>query len=95
MRPVVPPTADLEASFDDLLAGSGGEDNVSMGSSPGIAGRSSVSSVASNDVEVVGYPRSRACVNHLYLPRYRARETLKQRLIEAMVSSVHHDEITS
>lgn len=44
--------------------------------------------------EVVGYPRSRACVNHLYLPRYKSRETLRERLLEAMVSSVHHDEIT-
>jgi hypothetical protein len=45
--------------------------------------------------EVVGYPRSRACVCHLYLPRYRSKQTLKERLIEAMVSSVHHDEITA
>jgi hypothetical protein len=46
-------------------------------------------------LEVVGYPRSRACVNHLYLPRYKSRDTLKERLIEAMISSVHHDEITN
>ena len=51
-------------------------------------------SSASEEVEVVGYPRSRACVNHLYLPRYRSRQTLRDRLVEAMVSSVHHDEIT-
>jgi len=46
-------------------------------------------------IDVTGYPRSRACVNHLYIPRYRNRDTFKERLIEAMVSSVHHDEITS
>ena len=50
---------------------------------------------AEPDLEVVGYPRSRACVNHLYLPRFRSRQTLRERLLEAMVSSVHHDEITS
>jgi len=39
-----------------------------------------------------GYPRSRACVNHLYLPKYTKPEVLRERLQMAMHSSSGHDE---
>ena len=65
-----------------------------LGSPPSPIQSLSGVSTPSLSLEVTGYPRSRACVNHLYLPRYRSRQTLKERLVEAMVSSVHHDEIT-
>jgi len=85
--PIMPPE---EGGFDLETGGPSDGSNMSISSEEGRQFSSPVL-----DGEVVGYPRSRACVNHLYLPRYRARETLKERLVEAMVSSVHHDEITS
>ena len=82
LRPTLPP---LVGNLSPLpsLASSGN-------ASPPGSGDEATQPIA----DVVGYPRSRACVNHLYLPRYKTKKTLKDRLIEAMVSSVHHDEIT-
>jgi len=39
-----------------------------------------------------GFPRSRACANQLYLPPYRSREELQEKLHEAMHSSAGHHE---
>jgi hypothetical protein len=86
IRPSMPPV--LLESPSAMELGGGSPSAASGTSSPGRGG-------SFDDLgEVVGYPRSRACVCHLYLPRYKSKQTLKDRLIEAMVSSVHHDEIT-
>lgn len=39
-----------------------------------------------------GFPRSRACANQLYLPLYRSKEELRERLHEAMHGSAGHHE---
>ncbi|CAJ1359385.1 unnamed protein product [Effrenium voratum] len=39
-----------------------------------------------------GFPRSRACANQLYLPSYRSKEELRERLHEAMHGSAGHHE---
>jgi hypothetical protein len=90
LRPSMPPVVIPATPFD--LAGSSPE---SARSSFSGAASPLIPRMSSEDAgEVIGYPRSRACVCHLYLPRYKSQQTLKERLIEAMVSSVHHDEIT-
>ena len=86
LRPSMPPVLLESPSAMEL-----GEASPSASSQTSSPGRGT----SFDDLgDVVGYPRSRACVSHLYLPRYKAKQTLKDRLIEAMVSSVHHDEIT-
>ena len=86
--PVVRPSMPPPLVLDELSL------SPSAASSGSLSPAQSAASQDDVQLEVVGYPRSRACVSHLYLPRYKAKQTLKERLIEAMVSSVHHDEIT-
>ena len=94
--PRLPPQLKIEIFSETIVSSNLTSPVLRPASPPGDSSPMSgaASPTASEDDEVVGYPRSRACVNHLYLPRYKARETLKERLIEAMVSSVHHDEIS-